>query len=227
MVAYMSRHFIFGNRKPEQGMEVLYTSDWGSKPGSGTNDDGRLIADMEDIGWIVEYIPHDTVVAGDANGKNGVFISSNCDSALIGNTFKNTTQGICVNEAYIWDDMDMCTGGLSASGGSTMTVENAEHPVTNFDSGNITFGTGGGATCDRTALGPDAYIHGYKQGDSSEIYEFKYDKGDTGANGFVIPGRRIGFGYDFSNGAININTNGRLYCILAMQWAMSIPLTGY
>lgn len=222
----MSRHFIYGNRKIENGMEVLYIGASGSKPGSGTNDDGRVIADFENLGYNVEYKAHDVVVAADANGKNGVFISGTVDSALIGNMFKNTTVGIVVNEAYIWDDMDLITGGLSAAGGNSMTVENAEHPVTNFDSGNITFTTAGGNSADRTAFGGGVYFHGYKQGDSSEIYMFKYDKGDTGANAFTIPARRLGFGCGMDNFNVDINATGRQYMCLAIQWVMSIPLIG-
>lgn len=222
----MSRHVIMGKRR-HVPLQVLFVGADSSKPGPAANDDGRVIADFEAAGWVVTYKEDSAAVLADANGKNGIFVSETVDSAVIGTLYKNVSIGYVVNEAFLWDDNDFVSGSISNVVATQYVPENTPHPMTDFDTGAQAVTTNDIYKATDTAFGPDVYFLAYENGDSTAKTYFKYDKGDVGDSSFVMPGRRVGIGINMDEFGIQLTVTGRLYIMLAMQWAMSVPLLGF
>lgn len=215
----------FGNRRT-MPRTVLYIGGSASEP-TGSNDDTHLIADFRAQGWTVTYMDDDVVSAGDAAGKNAVYISESVSSAAIGSTFLNTAVPIVLSEGFILDDMNMAsTPGTWFD--DEITIRSPIHPMSNFLTGAQAIQTtaGTGTLAGSGTWGPGARFFANEVGTSSNITLAWYEKGATGISSFVMPERRVFFGCNVSDSAVELSSIGRTINVLCMQWAMSIPMVG-
>ena len=157
--------------------------------------DTRVIAQLGLIGVTPTLVDDDVVVAGDATGRDLVYISASVSSGLVGNTFATTAVPVVVAEGFIYDDMNL-TGGTFGSdfgitAGQTQLSVTGVHPLTAGLSGlvdisvtahPILFGVGS----------PSVIVAATEAANASNQTIFAYETGAFMAAGVPAPARRVG-----------------------------------
>lgn len=187
-------------------------------------DDDRIVAQLELLDLTPVLVSENSVTAGDATGKDLVFVSASVSASAVGNTFETTAIPVVVSEAFIYDDM-----GMTGSGGGVGTTANqtefsitGSHPLTAGLSGDIVFSqTDQMITWGIPAV--SAAVAATEQGNSTHASIFGYESGAAMVSG-TAPARRVGFslapGIPFEWTA-----DMQQLFNAAIEWALGLPIT--
>ena len=157
--------------------------------------DSRVLAQLGLIGVTPTLVDDDVVVAGDATGRDLVYISASVSSSSVGNTFATTTVPVVVAEGFIYDDMNLTGGTVNVdfgiTAGQTQIAVTGVHPLTAGLSGTvdisvtahpILFGVGS----------PSVIVAATEVANASHQTIFGYETGTFMSGGIAAPARRVG-----------------------------------
>jgi RHS repeat-associated protein len=144
----------------------------------------------------------DDDAAEDVTGQDLVVISEQTLSSTVATKYDDTPVPVLNLEFLSWDDHKYTAGTIYHTTGSTLTVEDATHPVADGPHGTLsgTFShltdstryTGLILNADTPPAARQIVAHGKSTGYN---VAFSYESGDTMASGAVAAGRRLALGY--------------------------------